>query len=260
MKLAILGGGNMGGAIALGAIASGEATDSDVKISYPLDYLVEEFNRKGLKGNFLNDNASAIKGAEVVIVAVKPWLVEQVVTEIAPRFNADSQILVSVAAGISLEKLHDYIGQDATVFRVIPNTAISIGKSTTFICHSSNADKQSIEEVVGLFKSMGEVFLVKQEEMAAVTALASCGIAYAFRYIDAAVNGGVELGLDRSRALKIVLQTVKGAVETLKEHGSQPQAEIDKVTTPGGITLKGLEAMENNGFSKAVIEGLKASK
>ena len=250
----------MGGAIALGAITSGTVSASDVNVSYPLDYIVDEFNHRGYNSNFSNDNVAAIEGAHIVIVAVKPWLMESVLAEIRPKFDAGSQMLISIAAGITLEQLHDYIGQDATVFRVIPNTAIAIGKSTTFICPSNNANQQSIADVVRLFKSTGEVFLIEQKDMAAVTALSSCGIAYAFRYIDAAVAGGVELGLDRNKSLKIVLQTVKGAVEMLEKYETQPQAEIDKVTTPGGITLKGLEAMKNSGFEKAVIEGLKASK
>ncbi|MDR0509899.1 MAG: pyrroline-5-carboxylate reductase, partial [Rikenellaceae bacterium] len=145
------------------------------------------------------------------------------------------------------------------IFRVIPNTAIALGQSATFICHRG-ASATHTAAVEGLFGKMGLVFPVEEAQMTAVTALSSCGIAYALRYLDAAARGGVEMGLDSSQSLEIVIQTMRGALKLLEVNRSQPQAEIDRVTTPGGITIKGLEAMERSGFSPAVIEGIKAGQ
>ena len=252
----------MGGAIALGAIASGKVKDKDMVISYPLDYLVERFDSLGYMGNFTSDNELAVAGADVVVIAVKPWMMEQVLRDIKDVVTS-GQVIVSVAAGVTFDQIEAGLRSEGQklppMFRVIPNTAIALGESATFISHRGASEAQT-EKIVSLFATMGRVFLVEESQMAAVTALSSCGIAYAFRYIDAAVKGGVEMGLGRGESLDIVIQTVKGALKMLETNHSEPQAEIDKVTTPGGLTLKGLEAMEKAGFSKAVISGIKASK
>lgn len=252
----------MGGSIALGAIASGMVTDADIAISYPLPYLVERFARMGYHGRFADDNRLTVKGADLVVVAVKPWMLKPVLEEVRDLLT-DSQIVASVVAGATFDTLEELLHCDGRpsppLLRVIPNTAIALGESATFIC-SRGASEAQQEQVVRLFDSMGRTFPVDERQMTAVTALASCGIAYAFKYVDAAVRGGVEMGLGEQQALEIVLQTVRGALKMLTVNRSKPQAEIDKVTTPGGITLKGLEAMEKAGFTAAVVEGLKASR
>lgn len=107
---------------------------------------------------------------------------------------------------------------------------------------------------------MGHAAVISEQLMPAATSLCSCGIAFAMRYVRAATEGGVELGIYPDKAKQYVLQTLRGAVELLESTGNNPEAEIDKVTTPGGITIKGLNAMEAHGFSNAVIQGLKSSK
>ena len=115
-------------------------------------------------------------------------------------------------------------------------------------------------QILHIFQELGDAMLVEERLMGAGMALASCGIAYAMRYIRAATEGGVELGMYARDAQRIVQQTLRGAVELLEATGGHPEEEIDKVTTPGGITIRGLNAMEQNGFSNSVIQGLKASK
>jgi len=252
----------MGGSIALGAIASGLVKDTQVAISWPSPWLVERFTKLDYRGNFADDNRTTVRGADLIVVAVKPWMLDQVLGEVRDVIESQ-QIVASVVAGASFDKIEGLLRTDTRkmppLVRIIPNTAIALGESATFIS-ARGVDEARLAEVVGLFDSMGRTFRIDEQQMTAVTALASCGIAYAFKYIDAASRGGAELGLDPAMSLEIVLQTVCGALKMLTANGSQPQAEIDKVTTPGGITLKGLEAMERNGFSHAVIEGLKASK
>lgn len=252
----------MGGSIALGAVKNNVVAGRDVIVSDPRESLADDMG-KDTDMRFTTDNVHAIKGADLVVVAVKPWLMEEVLGGIAEKLDRKKQAVVSIAAGVTFEKLEDYLSSSKLgimgLYRVIPNTAIALGKSATFIAKQGTTVEQD-KMILSLLQALGEVFEVEEGQMTAVTALASSGIAYALRYMDAAVKGGVEMGLDPVESLKIVLQTVRGAVALLETNRTMPQTEIDKVTTPGGITLKGLEAMEQNGFSDAVIKGLLATK
>ena len=260
MKIAVLGGGNMGGAIAAGAIAAKIAEAKDVTISHARPALLERLEKTGAEANITSDNKEAVNGADLILIAVKPWLAEGVAREIAPVIDPSYQ---AVVAGVDFKTLQEWLtipgGKTPALFRVIPNTAVSLGQSATFIC-SHNASRQQNEMTLSVFRPLGKVFEVEEKDMTAVTALASCGIAYILKYIDASFKGGQEIGIDAKQSLEIVIQTVKGALALLEANGSLPQEEIDKVTTPGGITLKGLAEMERYGFSDAVISGLKASK
>jgi len=167
-------------------------------------------------------------------------------------------MIVSIAAGINFEQLAEYFNTDATLFRIIPNTAIDVLQSVSIIAsYNTNTDQEGL--IQSLFAELGKVFLVPESQLNAFMSLSSCGIAYAFRYIRAAMEGGVEMGIYPNVAKEVVLQTLRGAIELLEANESHPEVEIDKVTTPGGITIKGLNEMEANGFTNAVIKGLKAS-
>jgi len=262
MKIAVIGAGNMGGATARGLVKAGAVKASDVTVSDISQKVLDAFSAQGY--NTTNDNAQAVKGADVVFLVVKPWLVEELISEIKPELNYPSQIIVCIAAGISPGQLSDWLGTDADGFQAqsllaIPNTAIEILQSMTFITPVV-AGADTIDIVKGLFDSVGTAMVIDYGHMGAATALASCGIAYAMRYIRASAEGGVEMGFYPADAVKIVCQTVKGAAGLLSQPGAHPEAEIDKVTTPGGITIKGLNEMEHAGFTSAVIRGLKASK
>ncbi|MEG2240222.1 MAG: pyrroline-5-carboxylate reductase [Alistipes sp.] len=259
MKIAILGGGNMGGAIAFGAVDQKIVSAADTTISHPKSSLCERFAQNDYPVVYTQDNVAAIQGADMVVVAVKPWLAAEVLRQIASTLRPD-QIVVSIVAGITLAELAELVGRPLQpIFRVIPNTAVTLGRSATFAC-GQNASETQRKAIDSLFAALGELFFVDEAQMVAVTALSSCGIAYAFKYMDAAVTGGMQLGIDRAEALRIVIQTMKGALALLDANQTEPQTEIDKVTTPGGITLRGLAAMEQHGFTQAVVEGLKASK
>ena len=265
MKITIIGGGNMGGAIARGLVSRGVIAAGDVTVSDPSQAVRDSFALFDPAVNLAADNREAIDGADIIIIAVKPWLMEQVCASLAGAVDPARQMVASIAAGITFAQLSEWLGfaADAPVrpalLRIIPNTAIALGESVTFIA-SSEVTEERRQAVGALFEPLGKVFMIDESEMTAATALASCGIAYALRYIDAAARGGDQLGIPFAEAQKIVMQTVKGALALLETNGAAPQTEIDKVTTPGGITLKGLDAMEQNGFSDAVINGLKASR
>ena len=261
MKVTIIGGGNMGGAIARG-LAKGSLVDiSDVTVVDISVSLLESLKKELPAINTSLSSVEAVKEAGLIIIALKPHLVEPTLTGLRSAIGGDA-IVLSVAAGITFEQLHSYLGNaggSRTLFRIIPNTAIAVGESLTLIS-SCNATGQQTAFIVDLFDQMGATSVIDERLMNAGTALTSCGIAYAFRYIRAAMEGGVEMGINPAAAKSMVLQTLRGAIAVLEANGTHPEEEIDKVTTPGGITIKGLNEMEQAGFTAAVIRGLKASK
>ena len=259
MKIAIIGAGAMGGAMADGFIKSGAVKPADISVANPTAQKLEHFALQG--ASVTTDNKTAAEGADIVIIAVKPWLVEQVVNELNPVLNYTRQTIITVAAGISGSQFTAWLKKDDAVpqtFIVIPNTAIAVLASMTFIV-PVNATADTTTTIKALFDNVGQTMVTDERHLSAGMTLASCGIAYAMRYVRAAAEGGVELGFKADMAKDIVLQTMKGAVELLQANGNHPEAEIDKVCTPGGLTIRGLNEMEHAGFTSAVIRGLKAA-
>ena len=261
MKIAIIGAGNMGGAIACGLAASGEYKAGEIVCANPSLGKLDALKSRYEIILTTTDNLAAAKDADMVVIAVKPWLAESVIKQISESFDTPDKMLVSVVANTSFEMLSSWVLQSKcqpALFRVIPNTAISVGESMTFVA-ADGATQEQTDMVMNIFGKMGEVMLVGEKMLETGMVLASCGIAFALRYIRAASEGGVELGCPAAQATRIVAATLKGAAELLLQNNSHPEQEIDRVTTPGGITIKGLNEMEHAGFSSAVIRGLKAS-
>lgn len=241
-----------------GFIKSGAVKPANISVANPTAQKLEHFALQG--ASVTTDNKTAAEGADIVIIAVKPWLVEQVVNELKPVLNYTRQTIITVAAGISGSQFTTWLKKDDAVpqtFIVIPNTAIAVLASMTFIV-PVNATADTTAIVKALFDNVGQTMVTDERHLSAGMTLASCGIAYAMRYVRAAAEGGVELGFKADMAKDIVLQTMKGAVELLQANGNHPEAEIDKVCTPGGLTIRGLNEMEHAGFTSAVIRGLKA--
>jgi pyrroline-5-carboxylate reductase len=257
MKIAIIGAGNMGGAIARGIVQGSKVKAVDITVANPSNGKLDALKAFNPEINVTNNNQEAIENADIVLLAVKPWLVKSVLENIS--FDAKKQILVTVAAGVAFTEYCKIIGESATIFRVIPNTAISLLESTTLIA-SYNASKEQEQFMLDLFDEMGLAMIINESQMSAATALTSCGIAYVLKYIHAAVEAGVEMGIYPKDAQKMVAQSVKGAAELLLQNETHPAIEIDKVTTPGGLTIKGLNELEHAGFSSAIIRAMKASR
>lgn len=259
MKIAIIGAGAMGGAIVDGLVKGNTVSNDDIFVSNPTQKTLDKWNGTGV--NLTTDNTKAAKEADLVTVVVKPWLVEKVLEEIKPSMDYTKQMLAVVAAGISSAQIKEWMdkgnGETIPLFLIIPNIAIAEKSSMTFIVPIGTSEKQTAE-VKAVYDELGSTLITEERLLAAGTTLASCGIAYAMRYVRAATEGGVEIGFRANDAKRIVLQTVKGAVDLLFANGNHPEAEIDKVTTPGGVTIKGLNEMEHAGFTSAVIRGLKA--
>lgn len=262
MKIGIIGGGNIGGAIVNGLAADSSIDNSNLYISDLSQTRLDELQHLNKGINAGTSNIEVVKHADLIVLAVKPWLVGTVVNEIKQHINYNNQLVVSVAAGVDFSQLVTFFNKNGhetpVLFRMIPNTAIAIGKGVLTLSHN-NASIEQVEVVKELFSKLGNVFVVAESQLNAFMSLSSCGIAYAFRYIRAAVEGAVEMGINANLAQQVVAQTLIGAAELLTQNASHPEAEIDKVTTPGGITIKGLNEMEAYGFTNSVIKGLKAS-
>ncbi len=258
MQIAIIGLGNIGSAIANGLLSSNAIAATNLIVSD-----INQDSLTTLKNTYPDiqttlNNKEAVDKADVVIVAVKPWLVEPVLSDLSDILNSE-KLLVSIAAGIDFEFISNIVtATDISMFRVMPNTAISINESMTLVA-SKNAEAKEEKFILDLFSKLGKAVLIEETMMSAATSVASCGIAYALRYLRAATEGAVELGFKADVATTIVAQTMKGAAELILQNNSHPEIEIDKVTTPGGWTIKGLNEMEAYGFTNAVIKGLKAN-
>ena len=256
MKIAIIGAGNIGGSVATGFVQCGVLPAENITVTARYAASLEKY--KGIGIRVTTDNRSSVKGADMVFYAVKPWQMEDVLKETAPVLDYDCQLVVCISPCITTEQLRKWLDKDGTlpsVSYVIPNTAVEIGESMTFISPVTSSEEQNalLKE---LFDKVGRSQIVPVDRMLSGTSLASCGIAYAMRYISASVEGGVQLGLDRAEVGEAVCQTVRGAAALVEAKGYHPEREIDRVSTPNGLTIRGLNAMENGGFSAAVIRGL----
>lgn len=255
-KVAIIGAGNLGKSIIQGLI--------DTK-KFPLENItatkrnladLKHFEEQGLQ--ITSDNLSAIKDTELIIIALKPHNILAVLKELSSEINPEKHILVSLATGISIEQIQKSIGKDLPIYRAMPNTAADVQESVTCIC-SNDFNKERNEKVKSFFNAIGSTIQINEDLMEAATVIGACGIAYVLRFIRAMIQGGIEIGFDANTATKIVTQTVKGASELLIQREQHPEFEIDKVTTPKGCTIAGLNEMEHNGFSSALIKGIVTS-
>ena len=257
MKAAIIGAGNRGSAIARGMAKGSIVPATSITVSNPSQGKLDRLKAAFPALQVTRDNRAAAKGADMVILAVKPWLIEPVVKELG--IEADT-LVVSVAAGISCGQLAGYTGNlGQPVFRLIPNTAISEMQSMTLITGNNTTDEQR-KLMLDIFCEMGMALWLPEEKMAAATAMTSCGIAYALKYIQAAMQAGIELGIYPKDGMRMVAQSLKGAAELILNNDTHPSIEIDKVCTPGGITIKGINELEHEGFTSTVIKAIKASK
>jgi pyrroline-5-carboxylate reductase len=254
-KIAIIGGGNLGTAIAEGLLKSKFSKANEIIVTKRNTSTLRSLVDRGIA--VTSDNSAAVKKSDVVILAVKPWQVSDVLTGIKKELN-NKKLLISVVTGSLIRDMEEVMGKKVPLFRAMPNTAIAIQQSMTCIC-SQDASAADVKYVNDLFNRLGKVVTIDEKLMDAATILGACGTAYAMRYIRANIQGGIEIGFDAATASLIAAQTVKGAAELLLEKGTHPEQEIDKVTTPKGCTIAGLNEMEHRGFSSSLIRGVVAS-
>jgi pyrroline-5-carboxylate reductase len=255
-KIAILGSGNIGLSLAKGLVKANKYEPEDVILTRRNVAALSELAEAGLITT--SDNAAAVSVADIVVLAILPQQLNKLLDEIKPAINIDKQLIISVVSGVSCEDVRKYLGLNVQVVRAMPNTAIAIGQSMTCI-GTDTATAESMQVVKSLFDTVGITVQINEELMTSATALCACGIAFFLRSIRAASQGGTEIGFHAHDALKMAAQTAKGAADLLLQLSSHPEQEIDKVTSPKGCTIAGLNEMEHHGFSSAMIKGIKLS-
>jgi pyrroline-5-carboxylate reductase len=254
--IAILGAGNIGISIANGLVQSGEFSSEQITLTRRKIHFLEEQKNKGYI--IQSDNCEAVKKSKIIIISVEPQQINNVLKEIRSELVPERHIVISVVTGVWIKQISALIGDQISVVRAMPNTAISIRKSMTCLS-SDETSVEALETAKSIFDSVGETLVMEEEQMIAATALGACGIAFFLRAIRAASQGGIEIGFDSGDALKIAVQAALGAASLLLNTENHPEYEIDKVTTPRGCTILGLNQMEQAGFSAAMIKGITAS-
>ena len=245
----------MGGALAIGWARAGK---HEVTVTARTEQTLSRF--AGVDNILTStDNLNAVSGADVVVLAVKPWLIEDVCRQIAGNLDFSRQIILSVAANVFSDSLREFLGcETAKVCYIMPNIAAEYGEAMTYLAPAEGVTAEEISLVRELLLEVGKVKVCKEKEVAAGNMLSGCGIAYVMRFIHAMMEGGVEMGLYPKEAQEIAMQTMKGAVAVLEGKDMHPAVGIDKVTTPGGLTIRGLNELDHAGFNSAVIRCLKA--
>jgi len=253
-KIGFVGGGNMAEAILKGLIERGH-DPLNLMVSEPVAARRDELAQR-FRVVVCDDNAEVVGRSEVVVLAIKPQMVETVLPGIAAGFGSD-KILVSILAGTATATLESYFKTPAKVVRVMPNTPALVGVGAAAVCPGANASASDLAIVEEIFSSVGSVVRVREEQMDAVTAVSGSGPAYIFTVIEAMVEGGVQEGLDRQTALDLALQTVIGSARLVAESGEAPMALRAKVCSPGGTTLAAIEKLEEGKFAETLVRGVR---
>lgn len=255
-RIAIVGGGNLGQALARGLVSSGKVTADAITLSRRSLKKLEPLAAEGF--GTTNDNAAAVQQADIVVIAVLPQQIDGVLDSIKTALEVEKHLLIPLVSGVKIQHYIDRLEQAVKVVRAMPNTAIAIRESMTCLC--ANPDSKPLIPIAKeIFDAVGTTLEIREEQMTSATALCACGIAFFLRAIRAASQGGNEIDFHSGEALKMAAQTAKGAASLLLAHDSHPEDEIDKVTSPKGCTIAGLNQMEHNGFSSAFIRGIVTS-
>lgn len=254
--IAILGAGNLGVAIAKGIALAGVTSKEHIYLTRRKLDRITVLKEEGFK--VTDDNSEAVTHSGFIILCVQPKQLSGLLEEIKDVLNPDQHVLISTITGIEIGTIQQQLKTEIGIVRAMPNTAIAIRESMTCMC-SENTGEEQLEEVQKMFEALGDTIIIEEELMKAATVLAASGIAFFLRYIRAATQGGIQLGFHAEDAKKIAMQTARGAASLLVEGSAHPEMEIDKVTTPRGCTIEGLNEMEHQGLSSAVIKGLVAS-
>jgi len=255
-KIAILGCGNIGISIIEGLLRQKEIRSEDIIATK------RNINSSGILSNsgvlLTTDNTLAVQESDLIIIAVKSYNFSGLLSEIRNFIDPGKHLIISVTTGIPIARIKEETKHDVPVFRAMPNISASVNSSVTCIGHNAeNADR--VARVIKLFEHLGATMIIDEGLMESATILGSCGVAFVLRFIRAMIQGGIQIGFDAATASAIVNHTVKGAAQLLIEGNQHPEKEIDRVTTPKGCTIVGLNEMEHNGFSSSLIKGIVAS-
>ncbi len=254
MKIAIIGTGNLGQSIAKGLITTNAITSL-----YLTKRNIEDIQSfKGYQNVIItSDNTVAVQQSDILIFAVQPAHFETILKEVAPLLT-ENHVIISTITGYSISKIEAIVGTHQFIIRAMPNTAIAVGKSMTCLCSNEKGEKR-IKIAEAIFNRLGTSIAIPENQMQAATVVCASGIAFWMRLIRATTQAAIQLGFDAKEAQELAMHTCEGAANLLITNGNHPEQEIDKVTTPKGCTIEGLNEMEHKGLSSSLIQGMVTS-
>lgn len=256
-KLAIIGIGAMGSALAKGLIRSGKVKAEQIIAADVVPSKLEAISALGVQTT--NDNKFAIQQSDIVLFCVKPQVINEVLVDVAPVIDPQKHCVISIAAGVSIANIESALPRGTPVVRVMPNTPAQVLAGASAVALGTNAGEKHRRIAHEIFSAVGLVVDVPEKLMDAVTALSGSGPAYVFIFAEALTDAGVNLGLSRDVALKLAAQTLFGAAKMLLETGKHPAELKDMVTSPGGTTIAALSVLERNAFRGTIIEAVAAA-
>jgi pyrroline-5-carboxylate reductase len=255
-KIAFLGGGNMAEALIKGMLSAGAAKSNQMTVTDTspdrLAYL------KKYNVHTMTSNRDALQDADIVLLCVKPQVMDRVLAEIAPAADA-SKLVISIAAGITISRIEQALTGNPKVIRVMPNTPALVLAGAAGIAAGSHAGQDELAVAQEIFNAVGRAVVIEEKLMDAVTGLSGSGPAYVFTIIDALSDAGVKAGLPRPLALELAAQTVYGSAKMVLETKEHPAKLRDMVTSPGGTTIEGLHALEKGKLRATLMNAVEAA-
>lgn len=254
-KLGIIGCGNMGKAMIGGIIKSKLYEAGSIMVSNPSNPSLIEVKEK-YKVNTTNDNIEVADFANILILSVKPNKLEHVIDKIKGVIKPKT-LVVSIAAGVSIEKICSYFGKEIKVIRAMPNTPALVNEAMSALCKNRNVSDDELEEVVKIFKAFGNAEIIEERLMDVVTGVSGSSPAYVYMFIEALADGAVLLGMPREKAYKMAAQSVLGSAKMVLQTGKHPGQLKDEVCSPGGTTIEAVYSLENNNFRGTVMDAVR---
>lgn len=255
-RIAVIGGGRMGEAIVAGLLAAGVVDAGAITVAEPGESRREVFSAHGVAT--VVDGHDAVGSADIVILAVKPQVIDAVVAHLSDEVRPGA-VVVSIAVGITTARLESLLPAGTPVVRVMPNTPAMVGQGMSVVSGGSEATPEQVEMVRAMFEALGSAITLDERYQDAASAISGSGPAYVALIADALARAGVRQGLTRDVALALALQTMRGTVELIERTGTHPEAVIDGVASPGGTTIAAIEALEAGGVRSAIFDAVAAA-
>jgi pyrroline-5-carboxylate reductase len=255
--IAILGGGNLGRAIARGLVSAGACEPGRICLTRRTSSALAPLAAQGFLTSTVN--ADAVRVASVVLITVRPKQLDSVLDDIKGEIDPGRHVLISTVTDAKIGEIRRRVGSHVAIVRAMPNIGVAVGQSMTCLACGLDTPESARKIAASIFDPLGVTTFVEEEQMTPATALCACGIAFFLRAIRAASQGGVQVGFHADEAIRLAAQTAKGAADLILTSGTHPEPLIDTVTTPLGVTIAGLNEMEHHGFSSAFIRGIVVS-
>ena len=257
MKIGFIGAGNMGGAILRGYVPYAEKAGDQLYVFVPTQEKLESICRE--TGAYpRKDIGDLTESCDVVILGVKPDKFEEVLPQVAEKYTAD-KVVVSMAAGVTIGFIEGYLGKDAKIVRIMPNTPAQVRAAMTAVCRNGNLSDRQFEEIKAIFGSIGKAEEVDEELIHCVIGVSGSSPAYTFMYIDALMEAAVKNGMDEKKARIFAAQYVLGAAKMVLKTDVDPKQLCINVCSPGGTTIEAVESLKADGFEETVEKAFQAA-